>query len=106
MKITIAYALPGRQILLAHDVPEGTTLKQGIETSGILEQLPQIDLQKNKVGIYSKVKPLDTLLSPGDRIEIYFPVTVDPKTLPKRKPAAEKKHDAKAEIAATLPPGE
>lgn len=89
MKISIAYAVPGRQVLQSHNVPDGTTIRGAIESSGILEQLPMVDLDKNKVGIFGKAKPLDTLVSPGDRVEIYFPVTVDPKTLPKRK-AAEK----------------
>ena len=91
MKITIAYAVPGRQVLINHDVPEGTTIQAAIESSGILEQLPQVDLSKNKVGIWSKAKPLDTVVAAGDRIEIYFPVTVDPKTLPKRGKAAADK---------------
>jgi putative ubiquitin-RnfH superfamily antitoxin RatB of RatAB toxin-antitoxin module len=84
MKISIAYAVPGRQVLLSHDVPNGTTILAALESSGILAQLPQVDLSKNKVGIYGKAKPLDTIVAAGDRIEIYFPVTVDPKTLPKR----------------------
>ncbi|MGB4063524.1 MAG: RnfH family protein [Azonexus sp.] len=105
MKITIAYAVPGRQVLLVHDVPEGTTIQAAIESSGILEQLPQVDLQKNKVGIFSKAKPLDTLLSAGDRVEIYFPVTIDPKTLSKRK-TVEKTDAAKAERTPPLPSGE
>ncbi len=91
MKISIAYAVPGRQVLMAHNVPDGSTIQQALESSGILEQLPQVDLQKNKVGIFGKAKPLTTILTPGDRIEIYFPVTVDPKTLPKKKAPAEKK---------------
>ena len=89
MKIAIAYAVPGRQVLIAHTIAEGTTIAQAIASSGILEQLPQVDLEKNKVGIFGKVKPLDTVLAAGDRIEIYFPVTVDPKTLPKRKAATK-----------------
>jgi putative ubiquitin-RnfH superfamily antitoxin RatB of RatAB toxin-antitoxin module len=94
MKIAIAYAVPGRQVLVSHEVAEGTTIQSAIESSGILEQLPQVDLHKNKVGIFGKAKALDTLLSHGDRIEIYFPVTVDPKTLPKRKPPSAKKGPA------------
>lgn len=96
MEISIAYAVPGRQVLLAHDVPEGTTLQAAIESSGILEQLPHVDLGKNKVGIYGKAKPLDTVLSAGDRVEIYFPVTVDAKSLAKRKPAEKKAAPADA----------
>lgn len=95
MKISIAYAVPGRQVLMPHNVPEGTTLQAALDSSGILEQLPQVDLSKNKVGIFGKAKPLDTVLAAGDRIEIYFPVTVDPKTLPKKKkPASGNEGDA------------
>ena len=106
MKISIAYAVPGRQVLLPHNVPEGTTIQAAIESSGILEQLPLVDLGKNKVGIYGKAKPLDTVLNDGDRVEIYFPVTVDAKSLPKRKPAAEKAVRAEGETASSVQAGE
>ena len=89
MKITIVAALPGRQIVQNLKVAEGTTIQAAIESSGILEQLRGVDLERNKVGIYGKVKPLCTVLAEGDRIEIYRPVTADPKAIPKRK-AAEK----------------
>lgn len=105
MKISIAYAVPGRQVLIAHNVPEGTTIQSAIESSGILEQLPNVDLQKNKVGIFGKAKPLDTPLAEGDRVEIYFPVTVDPKTLPKKKAATEKKPRTETQNA-DVPQGE
>lgn len=106
MKISIAYAVPGRQVLVAHNVAAGASIQVALESSGILEQLPQFDLQKNKVGIFGKVKPLDTVLAEGDRVEIYFPVTVDPKSLPKRKPAAEKKPAAETETTANPPAGD
>jgi len=103
MKIAIAYAVPGRQVLIAHNVPEGATIQAAIESSGIFEQLPHLDLQKNKVGIFGKVKPLDTALNEGDRVEIYFPVTVDPKTLAKRKPTAGQKVSGEAERSPSVP---
>jgi uncharacterized protein len=91
MKVHIAYALPLRQVIQSVDVPEGTSIHGAIEASGILEQLPQVDFSRNKVGIFGKVKPLDTLVADGDRIEIYQPITVDPKKIPKRKTAAPAK---------------
>lgn len=100
MKISIAYAVPGRQVLQSHNVPDGATIREAIEASGILEQLPQVDLNKNKVGVWGKAKPLDTVLSAGDRVEIYFPITIDPKSVPKKKPAekpAAAEQPAKAE---------
>lgn len=90
MKISIAYAVPGRQVVQSLDVPEGTTILTAINSSGILEQLPQLDLERNKVGIFGKAKALDSVLSAGDRIEIYQPITIDPKTVPKRKTPSAK----------------
>jgi hypothetical protein len=45
------------------------------------KQFPEIDMEKNKVGIFSK---LDAVLSDGDRIEIYRPIICDPKTVPRK----------------------
>jgi putative ubiquitin-RnfH superfamily antitoxin RatB of RatAB toxin-antitoxin module len=91
MKVSVAYAKPGRQIWLTIDVPEGTTVQQAIEKSGVLKQCPEIDLATQKVGIYGKATTLETVLSDeGARIEIYRPITADPKTVKRRpKPEAE-----------------
>lgn len=85
MKIGIAYALPHRQAWLNVEVPDGTTIKDAIERSGILAQFPEINLENNKVGIFGKVSKPDAVLNDGDRVEIYRPITCDPKTVP-RKP--------------------
>jgi len=79
LHIEVVYALPGRAYLIPVDVPQGTTLKQGIELSGILDQCPDIDLSRNKMGIFGKLKDPGTRLKDGDRIEIYRPLKVDPK---------------------------
>lgn len=81
IKIEVAYALPDKQTLLAISVAEGTTVKQGIELSGILQQYAELDLQKNAVGIFGKrVLQVDQQeLQDGDRIEIYRPLQADPK---------------------------
>ncbi len=53
-------------------------LKEAIEASGILESFEQIDLTKNRVGIFSKFATLDTVLREKDRVEIYRPLIADP----------------------------
>ncbi|TQV73204.1 RnfH family protein [Aliikangiella marina] len=90
MKIELIYALPDEQDLIELDVKDGTTIEQAIIQSGLLERYPQIDLQSNKVGIFSKVAKLDTTLREGDRIEIYRPLIADPKEVRKRKAAMQK----------------
>ncbi|ODT62022.1 MAG: RnfH family protein [Nitrosomonadales bacterium SCN 54-20] len=77
--IEVVYALPERQIVRQMNLPEGTTVEQAVKLSGILPRFPEIDLLKNKLGIYGKVVPPTTVLRDRDRIEIYRPLRVDPK---------------------------
>lgn len=96
MKIGIAYALPQRQAWFDVNLPDGATIKDAIERSGILGQFPEIDLEKNKVGIYGKVSKLDAVLNDGDRVEIYRPITCDPKTVPRKAKAEGAASEAEA----------
>ena len=84
MQVGVAYSEPTQQFWLNLDVPDGATVREAIERSGVLRQFPQIDLGIQKVGIYSKVVKLDTPLRAGDRVEIYRPITCDPQTVPRR----------------------
>lgn len=84
MKIGIAYALPSRQVWFDVNLPDGTTIQDAINQSGILKQFPDIDLETQKVGIYGKLSKLDAVLNDGDRVEIYRPITCDPKTVPRK----------------------
>ncbi len=76
--VQVCYATAGRQWLLALDITPGTTLHQAITASGILQDVPEIDLSVWQVGIFGKLKPLDTVLREQDRVEIYRPLTADP----------------------------
>lgn len=78
MKVQVVYASKTKQRLLMLEVPEDCTLEKAIEFSGILTAFPEINLVKQPVGIFSKKAELSTLLQPGDRIEIYRPLTIDP----------------------------
>ena len=70
MIVEVAYALPDKQSLISLEVEEGTTIKEAIEASGVLDTYNQIDLTRDKVGIFSKFARLDTVLREKDRIEI------------------------------------
>ena len=41
--------------------------------------MPDLDMTQYKVGIFGKLKTLDTVLHEHDRIEIYRPLLADPK---------------------------
>ena len=89
MKISVSYAHPEKPAWVRLDVEEGCTLRAAIERSGILGRYEDIDLTRNKVGVFGKIKPLDTVLAEGDRVEIYQPIVIDPKTAPRRKRAGQ-----------------
>jgi hypothetical protein len=96
MKIGIAYALPQRQAWFDVEIPDGTTIQDAINRSGILKQFPDINLETQKVGIYGKISKLDTVLNDGDRIEIYRPITCDPKTVPRKAKAGGESSETEA----------
>jgi uncharacterized protein len=85
LSIDVCYALPGAQTLIPVRLPQGATLEQAIDASGILQRHPDIDLTKQKVGVFGKQKPLDALLADHDRVEIYRPLIVDPKLARQRR---------------------
>jgi putative ubiquitin-RnfH superfamily antitoxin RatB of RatAB toxin-antitoxin module len=90
MLVEVAYALEKKQTLLELEVGEGTTLKQAVELSGIIDTYPQIDLTKDKTGIFGKIAKLDTILREKDRVEIYRPLIADPKQVRKERAAKGK----------------
>lgn len=79
MKVEIAYARPDVQVILPLEVAEDATAESAIRQSGILERFPEIDLEQNRIGIFSKSCKLEQTLRAGDRVEIYRPLIVDPK---------------------------
>ncbi len=79
ISIEVAYATPERQVVLAVDVPPGTTVEQAIEKSGICQQFPDIDPNIVKVGIFGHIVKRNQELREHDRVEIYRPLLADPK---------------------------
>lgn len=88
--VEVVYALPQRQELIPLELPAGSTVQQAIEASGLLEKYPEIDLARNKLGIYAKLVKVDTPLSDRDRVEIYRPLIADPKEVRKARAAEGK----------------
>lgn len=84
MNISLVYANASNPQWLDLDIAEGSTLGEAISLSGILIRYPGIDLRTHKTGIFGKLAKLEHLLQAGDRVEIYTPVIVDPKTVKRR----------------------
>lgn len=90
VSVEVIYALPTRQQLIALTLPAGSTVRQAIDASGLLNKYPEIDLAKHKVGIFAKLTKLDATLRDRDRVEIYRPLLADPKEVRKQRAAEGK----------------
>ena len=99
--VEVAHARPERQLVIEEKVPEGATVREAIEQSGILEKFPEIDLAVNKVGIYGKLVKLDSLPRDRDRIEIYRPLIADPKASRRKRAAKKEKQHADGDTPTT-----
>lgn len=91
IQIEVAYAKPDMQVIIPLELTSNTSVEQAIETSGLLKEFKEIDLDKNKVGIFSKPCTLKTTLREGDRVEIYRPLIADPKKIRKQRAAQGKR---------------
>jgi putative ubiquitin-RnfH superfamily antitoxin RatB of RatAB toxin-antitoxin module len=78
MKVSVVYALPDRQIVRELELSEGSTLIAALKESGLLEEF-DIDPVTNPAGIYGRIVSGDARLNPGDRVEIYRPLGIEPK---------------------------
>ena len=83
-KITtsIAYATQEQQWVKECIVPRGASVIDLIEQSGFLNEIKDLAntvAEELIIGVYAKKVSLDTLLEEGDRVEIYRPLTADPK---------------------------
>jgi putative ubiquitin-RnfH superfamily antitoxin RatB of RatAB toxin-antitoxin module len=89
--IEVAYATPQRQALLRVAAVPGCTLRQAIERSGILDEFPEIDLERCRVGVFGHLRQLDDPVQAGDRVEIYRGLQADPKQARHQRARAKSK---------------
>jgi putative ubiquitin-RnfH superfamily antitoxin RatB of RatAB toxin-antitoxin module len=90
INVEVIYALRDQQEVVRLSLEEGGTVKEAIEQSGFLAAHPEIDLARQKVGIWNKLAKLDAVLRDKDRVEIYRPLIADPKEVRKQRAAEGK----------------
>jgi len=79
IEIEVAYALPEKQFLEHLNVPNGTSVAQAVRLSRICNEFSEIQLNDKNLGVFGKLVKSEAILRNHDRIEIYRPITVDPK---------------------------
>lgn len=93
---------PGTAFEAAVQVAAGATVLDAIRDSGVLERFPALDVSTAAVGIWGRASSLTALLQPGDRVEIYRPLAIDPKEA-RRKRALELRDASRRKGSAARP---
>lgn len=84
--VELVYARPKCCERIALKLPEGSCVRDAIETSGILARCPELAIgSANRVGIHARLVEPDTPLRNRDRIEIYRALLADPKAARQRR---------------------
>jgi putative ubiquitin-RnfH superfamily antitoxin RatB of RatAB toxin-antitoxin module len=89
--VEVCYAKPEVQAMVALTLPAGTTARQALEQSGLLQRFPEIQVASAVFGIQGKRVEPGRVLEEGDRLEILRPLTADPKETRRRRAEQMKK---------------
>jgi len=90
VEVEVVFALAERQMLVSVALAAGATARDAVNASGIAREFPDQELSACRLGIWGRLIEGDQVLQDGDRIEIYRPLTVDPREA-RRRLAAEGK---------------
>ncbi len=91
LHVEVAYATPQEQVVVALTLPGGSTVGEAIARSGLLARFPQIDLARDRVGVFGVFASPDDPLDDGARVEIYRPLIANPKDVRRRRAAVQRK---------------
>jgi putative ubiquitin-RnfH superfamily antitoxin RatB of RatAB toxin-antitoxin module len=77
--VELAMAMPAKQVLIALQVPVGSTVSDVIAASALARRFPDVPVGKLAVGIWGRLVEPNHRVEHGDRVEIYRPLLIDPR---------------------------
>ena len=78
LTITVAYCAPGVEDLSVVQLPAGALVRDAIAAAKLITRRPELEGAID-AGIWGRRCSQDQPLTDGDRVEIYRPLTIDPK---------------------------
>lgn len=82
--VEVVLALPDRQLVRRLTLAGGATARQALEASGFQHDWPEL-ADPARLGIFARTVAPEQRLEDGDRVEIYRPLTLDPKEARRRR---------------------
>ncbi len=79
VRVMVVYLRPDITFLRTVECPPGASIGDAIDASGIRAAVPELRSATLDVGVFSRPRRIDDFLRDGDRVEIYRPLSIDPK---------------------------
>jgi hypothetical protein len=80
IQVCVVYSPKAREVSeVTLHLPDSVTVLDAIEASGLLKTFQTLEVQTISIGLWGRKVNLKQSLTENDRIEIYRPLTVDPK---------------------------
>lgn len=81
IQVTVVCSSAPRQMReIALTLETGATVQQALLASGLETLAPSLDLKKSVVGVWGRKVGMDQVMKEHDRVEVYRPLRVNPKT--------------------------
>ena len=90
VRVQIVYALAQLCVVKSLRVQQGALVANALEQAAADADFNGIDLANATVGIFGRIARKDQALKEGDRIEIYRPLTQEPKVARRERASALK----------------
>lgn len=81
MKVEVAAGFKDRQVLICLEVQEHATAWEAIMAAQLSTHLPGLTPDPTRIGIFGRLCAPDSRLKEGDRVEVYRPLSADPKEI-------------------------
>jgi putative ubiquitin-RnfH superfamily antitoxin RatB of RatAB toxin-antitoxin module len=78
MHVEVTYALPEKQHRVHLELEQGATVGEALDAVRRVPPFDSLPLDSVAVGVFGRLASRDTLLGPGDLVEIYRPLQVEP----------------------------
>lgn len=85
MRVEVAYGTAERQTLVALEVAEGSTVAQVLQAAAAMQAFAGLPLESMPAGVFGRPVDRAAVLGPGDRVELYRPLAMDPKEARQRR---------------------
>jgi putative ubiquitin-RnfH superfamily antitoxin RatB of RatAB toxin-antitoxin module len=79
VRIEVVYARPQGAIQRSYELPAAATVGDALRAAAADAAFVGIDLKGAPIGVFGAPARREQPLCPGDRVEIYRPLTLDPK---------------------------